>query len=53
MKIQVIMPDEKVEYVDFCAKQMGLSRSAFCAMSINEMLRKYEKKEDVFVETTK
>lgn len=43
MKVQVNVSDEMVEKVDYWAKTMGVSRSAFCAMAIGNAVLGYEK----------
>lgn len=43
MKIQVNISDEMVEKVDYWAKKIGVSRSAFSAMAIGNAVMGYEK----------
>lgn len=43
MKIQTNVSEEMVEKVDYWAKKIGVSRSAFCAMAIGNAVMGYEK----------
>lgn len=43
MKVQVNVSDEMVEKVDFWAKKLGISRSAFCATAIGQYVFGFEK----------
>lgn len=47
MKVQVLMSEEMVERVDYYAKKMGVSRSAFCSMSIGNAIMSYDKSMDI------
>ena len=42
MKLQVMVSDDFVERLDKCAKELGVSRSAFCAMLLASALRDWE-----------
>lgn len=50
MRIQVNLSDDIVEKLDLYAKKIGVSRSAFCAMSIGQTVMTYEKSFDIVKE---
>lgn len=41
-RIQVFMTDSILNKVDIMAKEIGVSRSAFCAMAITEYVKRKE-----------
>lgn len=43
MKVQVNMEDEQVKRIDSYAKQMGVSRSAWCSVMIGQALMAMDK----------
>ena len=47
MYLQVTATNEMVSKVDFYANRIGISRSAFCAMLINDGLVKYAQTDEV------
>lgn len=47
MRCQINLSDEMVEKVDFYAKKIGVSRSAFCSMLIGQGVMAYDKSMDV------
>lgn len=50
MRIQVNLSDDIVGKLDLYAKKIGVSRSAFCAMSIGQTVMSYEKSFDIVKE---
>ena len=42
MKVQVNLSDEMVSRIDFYAKKMGVSRSAFCSVVIGQAVFGYD-----------
>lgn len=47
MKLQVLVSDEMASRIDKRAKEIGVSRSAFCAMLIGQGLNGFDKAEDI------
>lgn len=50
MKVQVTMDDDMVKRIDNYAKQMSVSRSAFCSMIIGQGLMSLDKSMLLFEE---
>lgn len=47
MKLQVLVSDEMAERIDKRAKEIGVSRSAFCAMLIGQGLLGFDRASDI------
>lgn len=47
MKLQVLVSDEMCEKIDTYAKEIGVSRSAFCAMLIGQGVRGFDKSTEI------
>lgn len=43
MKLQIMCSDEMCERIDVCAKELGMTRSAFCMMLIASGVPKWER----------
>lgn len=43
MKLQIMCSDEMCDRIDLCAKELGMTRSAFCMMLIASGVPKWER----------
>lgn len=50
MKLQIMVSDELCEKVDKYAKEIGVSRSALCAMFIGQGVRGYDQASEIIDE---
>jgi hypothetical protein len=47
MKLQVLVSDEMAQRIDKHAKEIGVTRSAFCAMLIGQGVSSYEQAQGI------
>lgn len=50
MRLQINVSDEMVERIDYWAKTIGVSRSAFCSMAIGNTVMGYDKSIEIMKE---